>query len=465
VRWEVVRRRGRRRPLRWDGGATLAAFIASASDIDDLIPIITAYQLEWNKLRDALLFARISNVRDDAALAAALGGEEPTARLRAALGARYYDILGEMLAHECDIFVRLLDGSFREYQRSAQRWWNAFAPSVPPGRPVYFVSSNSHSLANLLGGYARAHHDEIISFLHQRNFEDLAPIYDHALAAGDHGAATNILYYALRAFIHAPTEQGRMAQVQEFDTANGIRAIASPGKIDVDAQVIDLAELRPEMLDPRVIVPGIERLAKSRAVIINIDYPLGMAAYHHLTSVALGVEEVRGIYVMGKAATLNGRVGDVMISKVIHDEHSGNTYLFKNALVASDVQPFMKHGTVFDNQKALTVRSAFLQNREYMDVFYREGFTVLEMEAGPYLSAAYEVANPRRHPKDEIVSLLDHDHLFDLGIIHYASDTPYSRRQSLLSKSLSYFGVESTYGCAAAIARRIFTSELARIGA
>jgi len=302
----------------------------------------------------------------------------------------------------------------------------------------------------------------IVTFLRARNFEDLAPHYDSAVASGDHGAAINILYYALRAFIHEPSEGGRMAQVQEFDTANGIRAMASPGKIDVDAQVIDLSLLKPGLLDPRVIVPGIEQLARSRAVIVNIDYPLGMAAYHHLTSVALGVEEVRGIYVMGKAATLNGRVGDVMISKVIHDEHSGNTYLFRNALVAGDVQPFMKHGTVFDNQKALTVRSAFLQNRNYMDVFYREGYTVMEMEAGPYLSAAYEVANPRRHPKDEIVSLIDHP-MFDLGVIHYASDTPYSRRQSLLSKSLSYFGMESTYGCAIAIARRIFTSEIHRL--
>jgi hypothetical protein len=109
------------------------------------------------------------------------------------------------------------------------------------------------------------------------------------------------------------------------------------------------------------------------------------------------------------------------------------------------------------------VRSAFLQNREYMDVFYREGYTVMEMEAGPYLSAGYEIAEPKRHPKDEIVSLVDQTH-FELGIIHYASDTPYSRRQSLLSKSMSYFGMESTYGCASAIARRIFANELTRVG-
>ena len=464
-RWQTVRTRGRRRPLRYDGHETLAVFVASASDIDDLVPIVTAYQIEWNKVRERLLAARITDVGDDIQLGDAVGVDASgVAKLRGALGPRSNDILREMIAHDCDVFVRLLDGSFREYQRSAQRWWNAIAAAVPTGRPIYFVSSNSHSMANLLGGYARVYRDEIVSFLRRRNFEELAPDYDAAMARGDHSAATNILYYSLRSFIHEPGEEGRLVQVQDFDADNGIRTISSPGKIDVDAQIIDLSKMRPEHVDPRVHVPGIERLAESRAVIINIDYPLGMAAFHHLSSVALGVEELRGIYIMGKAATLNGRIGDVMISKVVHDEHSANTYLFRNALVASDVQPFMRHGTVLDNQKALTVKSAFLQNRGYMDVFYREGYTVMEMEAGPYLSAAYEVAEPRRHPKDEIVSLIDHNS-FELGIIHYASDTPYSRRQSLLSKSMSYFGMESTYGCAIAIVRRIFANELGRLGA
>ena len=70
-----------------------------------------------------------------------------------------------------------------------------------------------------------------------------------------------------------------------------------------------------------------------------------------------------------------------------------------------------------------------------MDVFYREGYTVLEMEAGPFLSAIYELVDPRRHPNDEIVALSERTG-FEVGVLHYASDTPYSRRQSLLSKSL-----------------------------
>jgi hypothetical protein len=195
-------------------------------------------------------------------------------------------------------------------------------------------------------------------------------------------------------------------------------------------------------------------------VIVNIDYPLGLAAYHHLSRVAQGVGELRGVYVMGKAATLNARVGDVMVPGVVYDEHSRNTYLFANAFAAAEVQAFMFEGTVLDNQKAVTVRGPFLQNRSYMSVFYNEGYTIMEMEAGPYLSAVYEIGHPRRHPNDEIVNLYAKVLPCEVGILHYGSDTPYSRRQSLLSKSLSFFGVESTYACATAILRRILAREL-----
>ena len=220
--------------------------------------------------------------------------------------------------------------------------------------------------------------------------------------------------------------------------------------------------LIPDRLDPRINIPGLDLLRQSDALVINIDYPLGMAAYHHLSRIGQASGEVRGIYIMGKAATLNGRVGDVMIPTVVQDEHSRNTYLLRNCFAANDVQPYLNIATVLDQQKALTVRGAFLQNREYMSVFYQEGYTVLEMEAGPYLSAIYELVNPQRHPDDEIVHLSVMAP-FDVGILHYASDTPYSRRQSLLSKSLSYFGVEATCACAIAICRQIFTRELARL--
>ena len=164
---------------------------------------------------------------------------------------------------------------------------------------------------------------------------------------------------------------------------------------------------------------------------------------------------------VGKAATLNSVVGDIMIPNVVHDEHSENTYMFANVFSSADVAPHLVYGTVLDNQKAVSVRGTFLQNASYMDVFYREGYTDIEMEAGPFLSAVYEMYRPKRHPVNEIVNLYGLP--FDLGIIHYASDTPLSKGKNLGAGSLSYYGMDSTYAASVAVLRRIFTMEKKRI--
>ena len=38
----------------YDGEETLAAYIASISDIDDIVPMLTAFQIEWNKMHQRL---------------------------------------------------------------------------------------------------------------------------------------------------------------------------------------------------------------------------------------------------------------------------------------------------------------------------------------------------------------------------------------------------------------------------
>jgi hypothetical protein len=479
--WERVLTRGRRRPLRFDGGEVLGVFVSSTSDIDDLVPIITAYQIVWNQMHALLAGSELGRRLVEApaegplpevdrpALAALLGlGEHDVATLCAALEGDWVRALRTISLRPSDLSIRVLSGSYSQYQRASQRWWSGIEPHYlrerdPRRPPIYFVSSNTHSLLNLLGGYARTHRDAIVEYARRRDPEGLARPLQQAIAAGRDAEVSNITYYLLRAFLHEHGDvSARLAEIRAYEAEAGITSIDVPGKIDVNAQIFELGRLRPERLDPRAQVPGLELLRGSDAVILNIDYPLGMAAYHHLSRVGQGTGEIRGIYIMGKAATLNGRVGDVMIPTVVQDEHSRNTYLLRNCFAAADVQPYLDQATVLDQQKALTVRGAFLQNREYMSVFYREGYTILEMEAGPYLSAIYELVNPQRHPDDEIVHLSGISP-FDLGILHYASDTPYSRRQSLLSKSLSYFGVESTSACAIAICRQIFSREIARL--
>ncbi len=475
-RWDIVKTRGRRRPLRYDRAGRLGVFIASASDIDDLVPILTAYQIEWNKMHERLrrsapsAEALTAMAKDPVALSGALGvSVDDAQKLIDAFGPKRLDRgIRALFERRSDLKLRMLAASHSQYQRAAQRWWGAIEPAYiqnaePRRPPVYFVSSNTHAIANLVGGYAQSHMDEIVTWARNENPEGLGEEIDRAAKSGDPSELAPLLYYLLRGYIHSAANTKKMNEVRAFEASHGLVHLSEPGHIDVDAQIAKLNELDPTLIDPRLKIPGIERLKDSDAVILNIDYPLGMAAYHLLSRLGQGVGELRGIYVMGKAATLNGRVGDVMLSGNVYDEHSSNTFLFRNAFTASDIAPLLRHGSVFDNQKAVTVRSAFLQSKEYMDAFYTSGYTVLEMEAGPFLGAVYELVNPKRVPSDEIVHLSAHTP-FDVGLLHYASDTPYSRRQSLLSKSLSFFGVDATYACAIAIVRRILELEVERLG-
>lgn len=463
--WTNVSTRGRRRRLRYDGDDMLAAYVTSVSDIDDLVPIVTAYQIEWNKMQGRMARAK-APPRDAATLGEVLGLDGgDTQMLVSAFGTPIHAAIEALGEGEYDCSVRLLSGSFIEYQRTAQRWWRSIAATSVDDdvAPVYFVSSNTHSLANLLSGFANVHRERLFDYAREQNPEGLAAVVDGVVERADPSEVANLSYYLLRRYLHDPAgdADARRREVQAFDREGGVTTLPNPGDVEVGVQVIRIRDLQPERFDARLDIPHPKRLASSDAVIVNIDYPLGMAAYHHLSRLAQGIDDLRGVYVMGKAATLNAKVGDVMLSTVAYDEHSRNTFLFRNCFSAADIQPYVR-ATVLDNQKALTVRGSFLQNREYMGVFYEEGYTVLEMEAGPYLSALYEMVYPRRHPKDEIVHLSTLVP-FDFGLLHYASDTPYSRRQSLLSKSMSYFGVDSTYGCAMAIARRILRAESERL--
>jgi Family of unknown function (DUF6909) len=249
----------------------------------------------------------------------------------------------------------------------------------------------------------------------------------------------------------------RKRRRSEAEREAGVEHISSRMALRVAAQIIPLARLDPARLDPRLGAVDADRLRSSDAVVVNVDYPLGLAAYNLLREVAIDADVLRGVYVLGKAATLNADVGDVMLSSVIHDEHSGTTYWLDNAFTVNDIAPDLMFGTGLDNQRAVTVKSTFLQNRAYLDFYYREAFTVVEMEAGPFCNAVYEIADADRYPVGEAINFSKLP--IDYGIIHYASDTPYTQARTLGARGLSYYGMDSTYAASLAILRRIFRLE------
>ena len=463
--WEMQSAPGRRRRYYFDGHETLAVYIASPSDVDDVLPQLVALQIEWNKIHGLLATEDLNGAdtpADQFTLLERLGiSEDDSLRLLdiwGDLGGPLRLIKGE----EKSFTVRMLGGTQVGYVKATRRWWQPIEALLEAqgvrDRPIYFISSNTHSVVNLVSGTARRHQDEIVEHIERGNNLELVPELRKLRQGQTRGNWDNFLYFAARAFYGpSPDSQPRRAHRSKEEQERGIYFLPSQAGLDLAAQVIILDRLHAGDLDARLGAPSDTTMKRSPAVVININYPLGLGAYNVLREVAQSVETLRGVYVLGKAATLNASIGDVMISNVVYDEHSENTYWLDNCFSFNSVAPFLVYGSALDNQRAVTVRGTFLQNRGYLEFYHRESFTVVEMEAGPYLNALYETTESSRYPMRDNINFSKLP--FDFGVLHYASDTPYTQARTLGARGLSYYGMDSTYASSVAILRRILAQE------
>lgn len=468
--WQQVTAPGRRRKMFFDGDATLAVLIASPSDLDDLIPMLVAFQIEWNKLHELLSESGIAHNHElpptmawaDAALDMLGLDRDHAARVHMIWGEQLPARLEHAARSKKHFAVRMLGGSLMDYERATLRWWwhieDTLADLNIRDRPIYFVSSNTHSLVNLFSGFALRNTDELLTYIKESAHAGLLAEWERIVDEQVPTSRENFFYYIQKKYQADPRSRTYFERRAAEEQRLGIRRVASPMYLDIDAQVVELASLDPASLDPRIRNDGCPMLQNSDALVVNIDYPLGLAAYHILKIVARSVGELRGVYILGKAATLNGKIGDVLIPNIVYDEHTRNTFHFAPAFSAIDVEPYLAHGSVLDNQKAVSSPGTFLQNERFLDALHRDFFTDIEMESGPYLNAIYEQTFAARHPTGENVSFLHPP--FDMGFLHYASDTPYSKGINLGSRNLSYFGMDPTYASSLAVARRIVQQEI-----
>ena len=107
-------------------------------------------------------------------------------------------------------------------------------------------------------------------------------------------------------------------------------------------------------------------------------------------------------------------------------------------------------------QKAVTVRGTFLQNATSMMKNFDDGFTIFEMELGPYLNRIYELIYPERYPTEETF-IVNPD--FRLGVAYYVSDTPHKKGLTLGAKNLAFEGLNATYAISLGIINDILKTE------
>ncbi len=465
--WRSVKARARRRPAWFDGRASLAFLIHSISDLEDLIPALCAVQIEWNKMHALLRDRGLGSVPADRRPATeevrrALGlNPSDFDTLRAVWAPGFEDKLRRMARTPKDMTLLIAPMGTSDFERAASRWWSDLLGQVEEmgldRRAVYLVSSNTHCLPNLISGSVD---------LYGRRFVDHALTEDdgrlarrmHRLVDEGPLALRNLMYHAQRGFQEA--HPGFEKEKEGLEAEAGLMRLNSV-PLDISAQIVELARLIPDRLDPRLRPPALEALKASPALILNIDYPLGFTAYHLLRQAALSLPNLQGLFVLGKAAAMIGRLGDLLLPAQVMDIHTRCRFHFRNCFTARHIIPYLTESAVFDDQRGLTVRGTFLHSWEMVKAFHRADFTGIEMEAGPCLTALYEQVHREAPPSDGDADLVLPPEM-DLGIIHYTSDTPYNLRASLLSQRLGYNGVEAVYAGALAILQFILDREARR---
>jgi hypothetical protein len=259
--WQVVSAPGRRRRSFFDGKGILAVYIASRSDIDDIVPILVAYLIERRKLRQRLSHHHIIDFLTQVQAEDGRLDSNGFAELAQMSGITVEELLklhqiwsGEMVNRLLDIAtrrqeiaIRSLAGSLADYKRATRRWWQNVERKMPKisfaDRPVYFVSSNTHSMANLLSGFALHNEAEIHAFIDADGSESLHQEYHDIRAESVPSSLENFLYYALKKWEQG--DKGVKKRRQAAEKKVGLKRIPSKHAFDIEVQVTALSKLKP----------------------------------------------------------------------------------------------------------------------------------------------------------------------------------------------------------------------------
>src|SRR4051795_10959572 len=254
--WQPVEAPARRRWWFDSGEGMMAVLLASGSDLDDLIPTLVAYQVEWNKLH-AVLRGTERFHTDASTCAETFGGaEDDWLRIEEDWG-DLEAFLDEVSGLRLNLRIRMLGGSQIGYARMTRRWWQpigaVLADQGLTDRPVYFVSSNTHSIINPLTASARSREREIVGFVESHGPDYLREELERFREGRAEGSWENFLYFSAPLYYAAqPEESAAWKQRAAEERAVGIHHISSSTALRVSAQVIELDRLDPAGLDPRL---------------------------------------------------------------------------------------------------------------------------------------------------------------------------------------------------------------------
>ena len=191
-----------------------------------------------------------------------------------------------------------------------------------------------------------------------------------------------------------------------------------------------------------------------KPVILVMDYAFGEQAFELFDELLKPYKidgqpqklNLHSISVTGKAGTLVGNKGDLMLPTAHIFEGTADNYPFNNEMTPAD---FQELDIPVHEGALLTVLGTSLQNADVLEYFKNSSWNVvgLEME-GAHLQKAIQAAAKIRKNIPENISL---------RYVYYASDNPLMTRSTLASGSLGQLGVKPTYAIALKFIQKILT--------
>jgi hypothetical protein len=211
------------------------------------------------------------------------------------------------------------------------------------------------------------------------------------------GSWENFLYFVARLYFDSHGEEGRQARRRSEQECGGLH-IRSTTALRVPAQIIPLSRLRRERMDPRLGDWTRTRSRRPTAVIVNIDYPLGVAAYNILREVAIDSATLRAVYVLGQGGDAErgrGRRDAVErrarralgLDLLARQRVQRRRHRARPALRQRARQPARGHGEEHVPAEPLLPR-----------LLLPRGVHGGGDGGGPYCNALYEIADADRHP-------------------------------------------------------------------
>ncbi len=280
-------------------------------------------------------------------------------------------------------------------------------------RPLHIISANLHSMVNCLYAFP-------------------------ALQQKIGGEKT---IEAMARELSLPENAHLNQEVLEFALQHGMSYLEDRAGTNIHVQIFDTSLLPLDLLSSELKLDRVV-VAEDKPVILVMDYAFGEQAFELFDELLKpykteGESKKLNLYsisVMGKAGTLVGNKGDLMLPTAHIFEGTADNYPFQNAMSRQD---FQETEIPVHEGALLTVLGTSLQNADVLNYFKSSSWNVigLEMEGAHLQKAIQAAAKIRKSINEHVI----------LRYVYYASDNPLLTGGTLASGSLGQTGVKPTY--------------------